>query len=199
MRLAVALLVLGLGASAHGDETLAKVRKLYDSGMTHYNLGEYKDALADFKEAYRLRHDPAFLFNIGQAHRQLGEPEDAAREYRAYLREAPDTPNRKEVEKFINDADSAVAARHAAQPPTGVVQPASVPPATTPTTTPAVSTEKSAASSEPPPPKSKTWLWVTIGVVVAVVAIGLGVGLGVGLSQGPSDPSTRFGTLAVFK
>src|SRR5262245_3185471 len=108
MRIAACCVVLyAVAAQAAEDPATARVRALFDSGMTHYNLGEYKAALADFTEAYRLRHDPVFLFNLGQSHRMLGESEEAARMYRAYLRESPTASNRAEVEKFIVAADAA--------------------------------------------------------------------------------------------
>jgi hypothetical protein len=50
-------------------------------------------------------------FEIGQ--RQLGDPAAAALSYRAYLRESPNSPNRIEVQKLINDMDRAAAEQHA--------------------------------------------------------------------------------------
>ncbi len=51
----------------------AQIRELFKKGTSHFNLGEYRQALADFKAAYRLHEDPNFLFNIAQCHRLLGE------------------------------------------------------------------------------------------------------------------------------
>jgi TolA-binding protein len=42
-----------------------QARIAYQRATKHYNLGEYADALAQFKEAYRAYEDPSFLFNIG--------------------------------------------------------------------------------------------------------------------------------------
>jgi hypothetical protein len=61
-------LVVSLGAhrvsaaERHGDSATAKAREFYDKGMTHYNLNEFPLALAAFQDAYRAKHDPAFLF-----------------------------------------------------------------------------------------------------------------------------------------
>src|SRR5579883_1997628 len=122
---AVLSLSLAQPARAQGADDLAKARQLYESGMSHYNLGEYNDAVNDFREAYRHKQDPAFLFKIGQSYRQLGDPEKAAQSYRAYLRESKeiDPKKRAAVEKFIADAEAAMQQKQANQPPTNVEQP----------------------------------------------------------------------------
>ena len=78
-------------------EDKQKARVAYRLATQHYDLGEYKEALTAFKDAYRNFEDPAFLFNIAQCHRQLGDTVLAVREYRAYLRKVPDASNRDEV------------------------------------------------------------------------------------------------------
>jgi hypothetical protein len=100
-----------------------KVRKLHEDGLMHYNLGEYEEALEAFTNAYRLRQDPVFLFNIGQTYRQMNTPQKAAQFYRAYLRMRPDAPNREAVERFIADAEASIRALEADRPPTGVEPP----------------------------------------------------------------------------
>ncbi|MSP62630.1 MAG: tetratricopeptide repeat protein [Myxococcales bacterium] len=213
---AMALLIALAGPAAAGEEEaiITRVRALFHRGTTHYNLTEYKEALADFTEAYRLKPDAAFLFNVAQSYRQLGEPERAAQFYRNYLREAKSPPNRVEVEKFIADADATIAARRAAAQPTAVQAPqldapgAGRPPAKVETPAAPVAAQVTQAPPAAPPspgppstremPRSRTWLWVTIGVVAAVV-IGAGVGLGVALG-GSHEPETKLGTFtAVFQ
>jgi len=73
------------------------------SGQSHYNLNEFSEALQDFKEAYRLHPDAAFLFNIAQCERQLGDFDEAIKFYRSYLRNKPDASNAKEVQKKIDE------------------------------------------------------------------------------------------------
>ena len=174
-------------SSARAADDTAKVRALFDSATAHYNLGEYRQALDDYKTAYRIRRDPSFLFNIGQCYRQLGEPAAASREYRAYLREAPDARNRDEVIHLVENMDRAAAEKEAQKPPTGTQQPKVALPPTAP------------EPAQPPQRPSRTWLWVTLGVV-AVVLIAGGIGLGVGLSESTAEPTSRFGTFsAVFR
>jgi hypothetical protein len=91
-------------AWAKGRENASTAAKAhYNEGRTHYQLGEYSAAIKEFKEAYHLKPDATFLFNIAQCHRQLHEYEDALRLYRNYLRDAPDAANREDVEKFIRE------------------------------------------------------------------------------------------------
>jgi hypothetical protein len=110
-RILVAALVVGFcgagsatnaWAQAH-ENTSAAAKAHYKEGRAHYQLGEYSAAIKEFKEAYHLKPDATFLFNIAQCHRQLHEYGEALRLYRNYLRDAPDAPNREDVEKFIRE------------------------------------------------------------------------------------------------
>lgn len=144
----VCLAVLFTGvprASAGPDETTKQARALYDNGVTDYNLGHYEEALVSFEQAYRIRHDPVFLFNIGQCQRQLHKYEDAERSYRAYLRETTDLPQttRDQVQKLIADMNKAVEDARSKQPPT----------ATQPPTEPQRIQQRPTAMPAPPPPR----------------------------------------------
>jgi len=201
MRFFVALLTLTLTlgiAAAAPDPTSAQARSAYDEGITNYNLGHYDEALASFERGYRLKHDPAFLFNIGQCQRQLDRPRDAARSFRAYLREVADAPNRADVEKLITSMDEQAAQKAANQPPTGNQPPTTVVPPPSPPASAATSPAAApvAVTASAPPPRKRTALWIGIGVGAAVV-IGLAVGLGVGLGTGHGAPSTTLGSMPV--
>jgi len=104
------------------DSTAAKVR--YESGVKHFDLAEYEPALADFKEAYRQKSDPVFLYNIAQCHRKLGHTDDAITFYQNYLRRAPDARNRAEVERRLAELETLRAAENAAAAPGSKIQPA---------------------------------------------------------------------------
>jgi tetratricopeptide (TPR) repeat protein len=78
MRLAIAVFAVSVifRTVSFADERDARTqaKALYQSGMAHYNLNEIREALKDFKEAYRLfPQEPVFLFNIAQCHRRLGD------------------------------------------------------------------------------------------------------------------------------
>ena len=179
------------GGKHEDPALLAKVHALYDSGTAHYNLGEYKDALADYKEAYRFKRDPAFLYNLGQCYRQLGDAENAALTYRSFPRERPNAPNRIDIEHFIADADAVVKAKaaQASRPPVSVQ----------PETSVKMTAPGDLTSPPPARPESRrkvpVWGWVLVGAGTAVV-VGSAVGLGVGLSQS-HGPETTLGTMGV--
>ena len=103
MALALSLASGSAAASPGGDRVLAKQH--FESGASHFDLSEYDEALVEFKEAYRLKADATFLYNIAQCHRKLGHLEEALTFYKTYLRRSPDAPNREEVERRIQELD----------------------------------------------------------------------------------------------
>jgi tetratricopeptide (TPR) repeat protein len=182
--------------TAHADENTEAARRLYESATRHFDLTEYEAALNDFKEGFRHKDDPVFLYNIAQCYRLLKQNEEALKFYRNYLRRAPNAPNRDEVERRIAALQESIASaeRTRQTPPQGTMPPAAVgsanrEPSRTDTAPAAALTSKPASSaavvSAAAPPKrtpvyKRWWLWTAVGVVVAA---GVGVGVGVGLSQ----------------
>ena len=107
---AVLLLVATLGSAAHAtgkEEARAAAKALFLRATRHYNIGEFREALADYKEGYRNVADPVFLFNVGQCQRMLGEFEAAIFSYRAYLRSLPEAENRAQVDQRIAEMEEA--------------------------------------------------------------------------------------------
>jgi tetratricopeptide (TPR) repeat protein len=192
--------VFAAGADA---ERIRGARAHYEQAVAHYNLDEFAPALAEFREAYRLKPDPSFLFNIAQCHRKLGENAAALDFYRKYLRSLPDAPNRADVERVISElrereASPAVpAAPGAAEAPPAAagaaaepeVRPAPPPAVLVPAPAPEATLGASPAPAVPAPTPfyQRWWFWTAVGVAVVggvVTAIAL---------QGP-DPYS--GTLA---
>jgi hypothetical protein len=141
-------------ASAQADDAAAAKAK-YESGVRHFDLSEYEPALIDFKEAYRNKPDPVFLYNIAQCHRKLRHTEEAITFYQAYLRRAPEARNHEEVERriaelqAIREAENAVdATAGKAQPP---VQAAVAPMPATGETAASRSSVAAAPAAAPPP------------------------------------------------
>jgi len=137
---ALALFAISLSATASAEEDPGSAKQeakaRFMSGQRHYNLNELSEALADFKDAYRLYPDPVFLFNLGQCERQLGHHEEAIRFYRNFLREQPKAPNRQEVLHKIEEMEADIKSRppEVDRPPSvgtsGPVTPAAEPRAT---------------------------------------------------------------------
>lgn len=75
----------------------------FESGVRHYNLGHFQEAITDFEKAYNQDPAPILLFNIAQSHRQLGDKERALFFYRRYLEQAPNAGNKAEVEQRMKD------------------------------------------------------------------------------------------------
>ncbi len=191
-----------LAAPMTEGQRLRSARQHYEQAVSHYNLDEFEAALAEFREAYRVKPDSSFLFNIAQCYRKLGLRDAAIDFYHKYVRASPDANNRAEAERWIAElkargGDAAAAARAdgattgatsaapAASAPIDVAPPAplalSAPPASAaPLSTPlalGVSSSEHAAPSAPPAVYRRWWFWAALGAVAAgaaVVAISLG-------------------------
>lgn len=184
-------LILATSTALAGEDDKTRARTLYQSGTSHYNLSEFKEALVDFKEAYRLLQDPSFLFNIAQCHRQLGDAAQAANFYRAFRREAPDAPNRADVDRLIAEMDKAAAIQHGPPRetlPTGGATPTAQSPATD-----AAPSGNAVVAGAPAPRKplvKRPWFWVTIGGAALIVA---GATVGIVLGTAPHAPTPSVG------
>lgn len=192
------LVLAALAPAAHADPEPDPARpgdQQYLEGKRHYDLQEWDEAIARFKEAYRLRADPASLFNIAQAYRLKGDCQNAIATYKAYARNFPTADNLPKVEKFIADLE-ATCPKEAAPP---VVTP---PPATT---APATTTPPAPARQPPPPPidrdpgRTKRIVGYALGGA-GVVALGVATGFGIAAhgkahdvttGAGPWDPSLQ--------
>jgi tetratricopeptide (TPR) repeat protein len=97
----LALCVLGAIASPALADDKVKAKALYDEGLRHYNLAEYSEAIASWKQAYMLSKKPLLLFNIGQAYRLSGDCTQAMVFYDNYQREEPSPKNQDELEQSL--------------------------------------------------------------------------------------------------
>ena len=197
VRLLAVVLTLATAFTAAAENKDA-ARKAFQDGKRYYNLYQYVEALDAFKRAYWNYEEPTFLYNIAQCHRALKHKSEAIEFYRSYLRNAPDAPNRVEVERIIAELDASLqqdrALAHA--PPDGTI---TAPPVTSPppTTSPAPTTLVTSA----PPPRAdkpvwkKAWFWGVVGGAAVVVA-GVAIGVGIATST-PKDPSASLGARPV--
>jgi hypothetical protein len=97
-------------AAAHAvptREERATARMHYDKAVTHYNLGEFADAAAEFRAVYKAAPQAALLFDAAQAYRLANDVPKAVFFYQSYLRVEPGTPRRAEVEKRIKELSPA--------------------------------------------------------------------------------------------
>jgi tetratricopeptide (TPR) repeat protein len=174
----------------------------FETARRLYDLREYAKALEEYKAAYMVKPDPAFLFNIGQCHRKLGQNPQALDFFQQYLKKAPaDDPNRSLVESRIADIQAEERAKTAPAPsPVAPVAPAPLPIAATPESPPAgtdLSTGvQPAPTTEAKPFYTRWWFWTGIG---AVLVAGAATTVILMSSKGGTDiPSTKMGNRQVF-
>jgi len=86
---------------------IAQAKERSRRGQSLYDLGRYKEAVDEYEAAYLAAPDAVLLYNLGQCHRKLGNGKEAAMSYRGYLRNHPQAPNRKQVERFIAELEAA--------------------------------------------------------------------------------------------
>jgi tetratricopeptide (TPR) repeat protein len=136
----------------------------FEKGKAAYRLGEFDEAIAAFREGYRLKPDPVFLYNIALAYRGKEDFEKAIFFYQSYLREAPNAHNRAQVEAKIEELGRAVEEkrRAAESPPKTPLSPDGAVPDSTP------------AEVTPAPQPVETRRKPTLLIVGSVVG-GLGV------------------------
>jgi tetratricopeptide (TPR) repeat protein len=192
------LLAITTGGQARAQnpspEELA--RRHHERGTTFYNLGQFEDAISEFRKGYEQKGDPVFLLNIGEAYRQLGAHEKALFFYRRYLTAMPSAPNRAEIDQKVAALQQLVDAQERARSP-GPPQP--LPPRLTEGPPLAPSPGELELASHPPPAPGpfwqRWWFWAGAGVVVAS---GIAVGLLVSSAKQSKPPSTDLGTMRFF-
>lgn len=97
------LLIVASTAPAFADAKAdkAKAIALYDEGLRHYNVAEYPEAIAAWKQAYLLSKKPLLLFNLGQAYRLSGDCKQAMTFYDSYQREEPSPKNQADLDEAL--------------------------------------------------------------------------------------------------
>src|SRR5437763_16165369 len=88
--------------AARADESdVNEARDHYRRGTKAFELGSYEEAIKEYAAAYRLRDDPALLYNLGQANRLGNHPTEALRFFRLFLIKVPTKQSRSELEATI--------------------------------------------------------------------------------------------------
>jgi tetratricopeptide (TPR) repeat protein len=188
----VLLLLSGpAGAQTAPPEELA--RRHHERGSTFYNLGQFEEAIAEYRKGYEQKADPVFLYNIGQSYRQLGAHDKALFFYRRYLSTAPDAANHLEVEQWVAELEALVAAEERARtpaPPEPLSGPGAAPPAAV-----VAPAEPEGKETRRGPLWQKWWFWAGVG---GVVAGGIAAALLVSSARSDRPPGTDLGTMRFF-
>ena len=93
--------------SAVWDETAAKLH--YDKGTAAYALGDFVEAAYQYEAAFRLKADPALLFNAAQAHRRAGNRRRAMELYQNLLRVFPTAKGHQVARQHLDELRRSVA------------------------------------------------------------------------------------------
>jgi tetratricopeptide (TPR) repeat protein len=125
--LVLAIMVSTVSATAQPSSPSTDAEAALEEGRRLYDLQEWDQAIAKFKEAYRLRADAAALFNIAQSYRLKGDCASAAGFYKTYRRNFPNERNIDKVDRFIVEMEEC--AKTSPRPdPVTPVKPDPVPP-----------------------------------------------------------------------
>jgi len=167
-------------------EARAASRAVFLQAQRDYAAERYAEALRGYTEAHRLFPMPAFIFNMAQCQRLMEKPAESLALYRHYLAEEPQAKNRKVVEAFIVEMESAVAAL----PPRG---PANLIPSTPREEPPPAMTALKPAAAPAAPLHRQWWFWTGVAVVAGAVATGVAVAS----SGGPPLPPATLGDVVL--
>ncbi len=88
----------------------ALARARFRKGTDLYRQARYREAIAEFEAAYRLRPHGVLHFNIAQCYEKLGDIAAAMASYHAYLREVPRAEDRETVQRAISNLEARLAA-----------------------------------------------------------------------------------------
>jgi tetratricopeptide (TPR) repeat protein len=193
----VLLACMGI-AHADDDDDAAAAREHYRNGTKAFELGDFDGAIREYSEAYRLKDDPAILYNLGQAHRLAQHPSEALHFYRMYLIKVPDSPDRSEVEAKIESLQKSIEEQRntqSAPPMTPVAPPAPEPRAEAVKAAPPMRAEVKAAPPMPPSRAKKIAGIVVGGFGVSLIATGAAFGA---LAKNNGDALTRLAQMGAF-
>jgi hypothetical protein len=105
----VVLVLLGAAPAVHADD-VAEAKARFRRGAELYRASRWREAIAEFEAAYRLKPHGAIHFNVAQCRERLGEWAGALRGYHDYLREVPDAKDRAAVQASIRGIEERLAA-----------------------------------------------------------------------------------------
>jgi tetratricopeptide (TPR) repeat protein len=103
---AAGVTVPALAAPSPTDRAIA--RQHYEKAVTHFNLGEFADAAAEFREVYKVAPQPVLLYDAAQAYRLANDRAQALVLYQSFLHLAPTTTHKAEVTARIQELQASV-------------------------------------------------------------------------------------------
>jgi tetratricopeptide (TPR) repeat protein len=201
------LALLALPSSSRADEGDDQARKLNTEAKKQFNLGNFSEAAALYKKAYEAKPIPEFLHNVAQCYKRMAALEyleKALFYFESYLNNAPDSPNRQDVEAEIAEIKHQIESlrkggvkagaekAHPASSPARVAPPAALPPTAT-------STPHQTSKAEPrqTPIYKRWWFWTVVGAAIVGGTVGAAIAATTGGSNRmPSGPDGRWDPLS---
>lgn len=154
---------------SEADTQAAKIH--YQAGEQYYLRGHYQEAIAEFKEAYRLSQAAALLYNMSQASDRLGDLPHAREYLQKYLDTGQADPSEVQaLRDKLKALDKRIAETQPA-PDQGKPLPDATPPTEPRSTAPplAPAAPVGAEASRP----WKTWKWVAAGTGAGCLVLAL--------------------------
>jgi hypothetical protein len=106
---ALAAAVLLAGAPVVRADDVSEAKAHLRRGADLYRASRWRDAIAEFEAAYRVKPHGAIHFNVAQCRERLAEWPAALRAWNDYLREVPDAKDRAAVRASIGRIEARLA------------------------------------------------------------------------------------------
>lgn len=154
----VAFIAAPLEAVAAPPTDIEGAKIHFQAGKQYYDRGLYDQAIFEFREAYRLSHLAALLYNISQAHERMGALADARDFLQQYLDSGKaEAGEIAALQDKLHTLDRRIAEQRAA----------AAKPETKPASRPVATEPEPAAPVRP----FKTWKWVALASGGAVLIL----------------------------
>jgi tetratricopeptide (TPR) repeat protein len=182
-------------------------REHFELGRRHHELGNYLQAVEEFKLAYLAEPIPLFLFNIGQAYRRAGRTDEALEFYQRFLELSPRAPERAEVSRIIaaleaqRQSSSMPPTKPTAPEPTSPAEPRPMPPTALAPGSRVSAPTGSATAPRAPHRDHRRRVALAVGLSVGAVIVG-GAVAAIAATQGGREvtaPPADLGSYRVFR
>jgi hypothetical protein len=102
VRLALVLLLVARTAAANpSNADVDRARVYFERGKALYEAHDYKRAVEEYLEAYKIASFPELIFNIGQAYRLSNNDAEALKSYDLFLQQQPTGPLADEARAHV--------------------------------------------------------------------------------------------------